>query len=224
MGKTQTSWPCSSMGRLRSDMTACPHRKILVASRRVIEGTALPPWRIRDSPHPARSRFSAKHPRFVAQIRLRAQHTAGSLPDSGTNPAPCPARSRFSAANDGRVAQNRPCTGRGAGFEPSVPGQGTAQRPITARDSIAQQTITILEEYLGMRPAAKPAAPTVSHAPETSRPRLLYSIGNHQDGVDYVSRRTRIFEEIAQLPPIPITDTAPRTDVILAQIREEEAR
>lgn len=90
--------------------------------------------------------------------------------------------------------------------------------------SISQQTVTILEEYLGMRPASKPAVPTAPLMPEAGRPRLLYSIGNRQDDVDYISRRARIFEEIAQLPQIPITETAPRTDVILAQIREEEAR
>ena len=89
--------------------------------------------------------------------------------------------------------------------------------------SISQQTVTILEEYLGMRPALRPVASTLSNEPRVSQRHLMYSTDN-RDGVDYLTRRSKVFEEIAQLPPIPITETAPRTDIILAQIREEEAR
>jgi hypothetical protein len=99
-------------------------------------------------------------------------------------------------------------------------------RECAAREnrSIAQQTVTILEEYLGLRVPSKAAAPTAqSDSRETERPRLLYSNDEH-DGTDYLSKHLAVFEEIAQLPPIPITETAPRADVILAQIREEEAR
>ncbi|MDO4400782.1 MAG: hypothetical protein Q4D27_07540 [Coriobacteriia bacterium] len=98
-------------------------------------------------------------------------------------------------------------------------------RECAAREnrSIAQQTVTILEEYLGMRPAAKPAIPTMAHAPKAGRPRLMYSTEN-QGNIDYAAdfrEKLRLFDD---LPPIPISKQCPRTDVILAQIREEEAR
>ena len=42
--------------------------------------------------------------------------------------------------------------------------------------------------------------------------------------MDYYEKHRKVFEHIATLPPLPITETAPRSDVILRQIREEEAR
>ncbi|MBP3866203.1 MAG: hypothetical protein J6D25_00115, partial [Eggerthellaceae bacterium] len=50
------------------------------------------------------------------------------------------------------------------------------------------------------------------------------SYAETDDGVDYVAKRKAAFERISKLPPIPITETAPRADIILAQIRAEEAR
>ena len=99
-------------------------------------------------------------------------------------------------------------------------------RECAAREnrSIAQQTLTILEEYLGMRAPSKAAIPIAQNeSRETERPRLLYS-SDERDETDYLSKHLAVFEEIAQLPPLPITEASPRADVILAQIREEEAR
>ena len=104
-------------------------------------------------------------------------------------------------------------------------------RACAAREnrSIAQQTLTIIEEYLGMRPASNPEPVSASNpAPrrlsgEHARPRLLYS-NEEQDDTDYLStfrERLKLFDD---LPPIPVSERCPRSDVILAQIREEEAR
>lgn len=94
--------------------------------------------------------------------------------------------------------------------------------------SIAQQTLTIIEEYLGIRPSSKAGlsaeAVATSRAPEKdNRPQLLYS-NEDRDGIDYAAKHRKVFEELEKLPPIPISDRAPRADIILAQIREEEAR
>jgi hypothetical protein len=95
--------------------------------------------------------------------------------------------------------------------------------------SISQQTLTILEEYLEMRSRMRPE-PSCPRAdsPEApwsinQRPRLLYS-NEQRDGTDYLAKRRAIFERLEKLPPLPITKTAPRADILLAQIREEEAR
>lgn len=44
----------------------------------------------------------------------------------------------------------------------------------------------------------------------------------HED--NYLERRIKVFEAIASLRPIPISEKTPCTDEILRQIREEEAR
>ena len=86
--------------------------------------------------------------------------------------------------------------------------------------SISQQALTIIEDYLDARDRgfvafSSSAAPAVRQRP---------SYSGVDDGVDYIAKRKATFERISKLPPIPITETAPRTDIILAQIREEEAR
>ena len=99
-------------------------------------------------------------------------------------------------------------------------------RECAAREnrSISQQTVTILEEYLGMRAPSNAAAPVAQNKPRrTERPRLLYS-SDERDDFDYVADLRETFELIDELPPIPISERSPRADVILAQIREEEAR
>jgi hypothetical protein len=99
-------------------------------------------------------------------------------------------------------------------------------RECAAREnrSISQQTVTILEKYLGMRTSSKPTTSVAQKAPrETRRPALSYAFDAHDD-TDYAAHHRRVFEELAKLPPIPISETAPRADIILAQIREEEAR
>ncbi|MBE6470533.1 MAG: hypothetical protein Q3963_03500 [Coriobacteriaceae bacterium] len=99
-------------------------------------------------------------------------------------------------------------------------------RECAAREnrSIAQQTVTILEEYLGMRASSKPSASVTQKEPrETGRPAMSYAFDT-QDDTDYAARHRKAFEELAKLPPIPLSETAPRADIILAQIREEEAR
>ena len=92
--------------------------------------------------------------------------------------------------------------------------------------SISQQTVTILEEYLNMRPASKPHDMPESSTRSDSRGNreyLRYSEDPH-DETDYLSRFRRVMDEISEFPPIPISERCPRTDVLLAQIREEEAR
>ena len=86
--------------------------------------------------------------------------------------------------------------------------------------SIAQQALTIVEDYLDARDRGFVAFETVRPVAERRRP----SYAEVDDGVDYIAKRQAIFDRISKLPPIPITETAPRSDIILAQIREEEAR
>ena len=84
--------------------------------------------------------------------------------------------------------------------------------------SIAQQTLTIIEEYLDMR--EKPSANTPVQVVKT-HPR--YSGEPRQDeGVDYLSKFQATLKRLDELPPIPAT--VPRADILLAQIREEEAK
>lgn len=77
--------------------------------------------------------------------------------------------------------------------------------------SISQQALTIIEEYLNHR--------------EYSHDRWHGSSSTRGDEkVDYIAKRKRIFEEIDKLPAIPVSDLAPSSADILAEIREEEAR
>jgi len=86
--------------------------------------------------------------------------------------------------------------------------------------SIAQQALTIVEDYLDARDRGFVAFETVKPAAERRHP----SYAEVDDGVDYLAKHMRALERISKLPSIPITETAPRADIILAQIREEEAR
>lgn len=72
--------------------------------------------------------------------------------------------------------------------------------------SISQQTLTIIEQYLGMREgwpyrATPPAEP-----------------------INYAERHKRALEKIRKLPCIPVTDDRPNAAELLRQIRLEEAR
>ncbi|MDO4532522.1 MAG: hypothetical protein Q4C36_02245 [Coriobacteriia bacterium] len=92
--------------------------------------------------------------------------------------------------------------------------------------SISQQTVTILEEYLALRPASKNSVSTEASTQFISghlREYPHYSEDLH-DETDYLGQFRKVMEEISELPPIPISERCPRADVILAQIREEEAR
>lgn len=76
--------------------------------------------------------------------------------------------------------------------------------------SISQQALTILEDYLGFRDFAP-------HDRSSSRNR-----GSERP--NYIEKRKRLFERIDKLPPIPVSELAPSSADILAEIREEEAR
>ena len=71
--------------------------------------------------------------------------------------------------------------------------------------SISQQTLTIIERYLGMRDV--PTLPVVTSEP-----------------INYGERRERVFERIRQMRPIPVSESRPNAAEMLRQIREEEAR
>ena len=77
--------------------------------------------------------------------------------------------------------------------------------------SISQQALTILEDYLGFRDFA-PHDRSVSASKRTA--------GNNS----YREKRKRIFERIDKLPAIPVSELAPSSADILAEIREKEAR
>lgn len=84
--------------------------------------------------------------------------------------------------------------------------------------SIAQQTLTIIEDFLDMRDGLKTPNET------RSRHFMAPSSVRADPDIDYLSRRRETFARIEGLPTVAITDSAPRADVILAQVREEEAR
>lgn len=83
--------------------------------------------------------------------------------------------------------------------------------------SIAQQALTIVEDYLNARD--KSEATAASRQMRIPSP----SVTQH-DETDYLARRRKAFERIAALPPLPITKQAPSSVEILAQIRMEEAQ
>lgn len=77
--------------------------------------------------------------------------------------------------------------------------------------SISQQALTILEDYLGFRDFAQ-------HDRSASA-------SKRDDGnTNYIEKRKRIFERMDRLPAIPVSERAPSSADILAEIREEEAR
>ena len=96
--------------------------------------------------------------------------------------------------------------------------------------SMAQQTLTILQEYLGMREASSglDAWTTQSKRSMESSP-----LGGHIDprgtsylhedtSSDYLTRYKETLKRIDALPTVPVTKTRPRADILLAEIREEE--
>ena len=77
--------------------------------------------------------------------------------------------------------------------------------------SISQQALTILEDYLGFRDFA----PHNRSVPASKR---------SAENSGYREKRKRIFERIDKLPAIPVSELAPSSADILAEIREKEAR
>ncbi|MBS5738663.1 MAG: hypothetical protein KHW40_03180 [Eggerthella sp.] len=77
--------------------------------------------------------------------------------------------------------------------------------------SISQQALTILEDYLGFRDFA-PHDRSVSASKRAA------------ENNSYREKRKRIFERIDKLPAIPVSELAPSSADILAEIREKEAR
>ena len=99
-------------------------------------------------------------------------------------------------------------------------------RECAAREnrSISQQTVTILEEHLGMRPKSNASMASMSTESRhgRNRPRYLYS-NEQDDGVDYAAKHRAVFAELEKLPPIPITDSTQDIAAFIAQMREEDA-
>ena len=83
--------------------------------------------------------------------------------------------------------------------------------------SIAQQTLTIIEDFLDMRDGLKTASQARVRFMQPSSVREV-------DDTDYLARRIKVLERINELPPIPVTEKTPSSVEILAQIRREEAR
>lgn len=77
--------------------------------------------------------------------------------------------------------------------------------------SISQQALTILEDYLGFR---EPVRDTRSSSARRE----------HNEKTSYIEKRKRIFERIDKLPAIPVSELAPSSADLLAEIRREEAR
>ena len=86
--------------------------------------------------------------------------------------------------------------------------------------SISSQVLTILEDYLAAREADQLEA---RYVPGRKRMAFVRRVDN-SDNVDYGERRRKVFERIESHPPIPISEDRPRADILLAQIREEEAK
>lgn len=88
-----------------------------------------------------------------------------------------------------------------------------ALRRCAAREnrSISQQALTILEEYLGFREPAQDA-------------RYGFAAKRDNEKIDYVAKRKCIIEKMKERRPIPVSEQAPSTADLLAEIRKEEAR
>lgn len=92
--------------------------------------------------------------------------------------------------------------------------------------SISQQTLTIIQEYLARYNSGEIAAAAFERGASGEQGRMvsvrpLYA--ERKDG-GYLERRNKAFERLSKLPPIPISDRSPRADILLAQVREEDAR
>ena len=76
--------------------------------------------------------------------------------------------------------------------------------------SISQQALTILEDYLGFRDYV---------------PRDRSSFQNRCSvETNYIEKRKRLFERMNKRRAIPVSEEAPSSADLLAEIREEEAR
>ncbi len=90
--------------------------------------------------------------------------------------------------------------------------------------SISQQALTIIEDYLNARDRGGLAGALSGDKQPRIRARAMYNNTELTDGIDYAKRHEEAFARIRQLPPVPISASRPRGDVLVAQIREEEAR
>ena len=77
--------------------------------------------------------------------------------------------------------------------------------------SISQQALTILEDYLGFRDFVQ-------------RDRSVSASKKSSENSNYREKRKRIFERMDKLPAIPVSELAPSSADILAEIRVKEAR
>lgn len=77
--------------------------------------------------------------------------------------------------------------------------------------SISQQVLTILEDYLGFRDFVQ-------------RDRSVSATKKSSENSNYREKRKRIFERMERRRRIPVSDEAPSSADLLAEIREEEAR
>lgn len=94
-------------------------------------------------------------------------------------------------------------------------------RACAAREnrSISQQALTILEDYLGMRPAS------AARSDRRCRPTSIYeeSCRRPDPSEGLIEKRRQLFEEIRKLPPLPESDQLPSSVELVRQSREEDA-
>ena len=94
--------------------------------------------------------------------------------------------------------------------------------------SIAQQALTIIEEFLAARETGQKREEAASSSPgspavaQPARPRFSYAPA--EDEGYYLARRRRTLERIDALPPLPVSASSPSAVELLALVREEEAR
>lgn len=90
--------------------------------------------------------------------------------------------------------------------------------------SISQQTLTILEQYLGLRDGGTfPAQGPRERASTIAPAKVGFFRAEDRDGASFLARRQKAFERIHELSPIPIDGGCPSTIELLAQSREEDA-
>ena len=83
--------------------------------------------------------------------------------------------------------------------------------------SISNQALTIIEDYLEARSKGLLSASRTSGKNKV----VVY---RKEGEVNYAEKRRKLFAEIRKMRKIPISEDRPRADIMLAQIREEEAR
>lgn len=86
--------------------------------------------------------------------------------------------------------------------------------------SISQQALTIIESYLGVR-SGNPRRRRREDVTWSARAPHWEPA---EKDIDYVEKRKRLFKNMENLPPLPVSNDLPSSAELVRQMRDEEAR